>query len=277
MEKPKKNSCGCFGFLRKRTKKQLDRSVIIESIEGRENEEIFQKPKDLNSSVDHSLVTTQKIFSPANFYKSTIIAPSCKTPQVHNIIALPELQLNNFKVDFSQNSHLLTNTHINLREISENCIILQEKILARDVFERDIKQKILFPEDKPVCDLKTEEKKAEERSAMDKIKVIEPVLSPGLEVLGKSTVDKNFPMLEISPIKSIISVDDYSDIVAAMTSAEGQIPMKRNIHELFIKNIQKSKQLPLLKPTTPRYLGRRNPIPRMRRDNQIFLEHFLYK
>lgn len=273
MEKPKKSACGCFGFLRKRVKKQLDRSVIIESIHQREKEEIFQHHLGLNSSVDHSFLTTQKIFSPANFYKSTIIAPSCKTPQVHNILSLPEPEQPSLKPDISQTTTHLTNPNLNLREVSENCIILQERLLGKFNPVREIKQKVLFPDENQKMFENEENKKEEVEN-----KVVEPIISPGLELIGKSTLDKNLPMLEISPIKSIMSMDDYSDIVAAMAHVDTQVPLvKRRAPDLFIKAYQRNKQMPLLKPTTPRYIGKRNLVPKMRRDNQLFIENFLFK
>ena len=84
--------------------------------------------------------------------------------------------------------------------------------------------------------------------------------------------EKTFPIFGISPIKSIMSVDDYSDIVAALASPDQEKLPYSHIPDLFIRATQKPKQLPMLKPATPYYFSKKSAVPRMRKENKIFLD-----
>ena len=346
MDKPKKNACGCFSFLRKRDKKNIDRSLIIEDIRRREPEEgIQERGKDLNSSVDHSLVTTQKLFSPGNILRSTIMAPSCRTPQMHN---LPRSTIMNFN-DKCEN----TTARFVMTQESKPKTINHQSFLTSSIesqrekpYDREIKQTILFRdgEEKKVMiggkagdiiegrlslnnprssqefivnrkeipglvghpekvigsqrlkldqmeilgDFKEKDKiddhlkllnnsKQEEEKIkagrINEFKGDEPIISPGMEALDKSNLNKHLPLLEISPIKSIMSVDDYTDIVNALTHP----PQKQIIPDFFIRNKILSRPLPLLKPSTPRYLGKQLLLPKLRKDNQLLLENLIFK
>lgn len=254
MDKSKKNVCGCFSFLRSRVKTPKDRSLVIETVHRRDPESLPpERPKDLNISMDHSLMNTQKLFSPANFYKSTIMAPSCKTPQMRNILrpspgshfpSKPE----NTTIKLPQSESTINENH------STNTKILSSSEVSKNhFFPNEIKQKVLFS-DKP-----------EENS----------VGSPGLEVLVKSDIEKNLPSLEVSPIKSMVSVDDYSDVLNAFNHPV--LNSKLAVPDLFIRNKIKQRPLPLLKPSTPRYLNRQLLVPKLRKDNQILIEKFNFK
>lgn len=347
MDKPKKNACGCFSFLRKRDKKNIDRSLVIEDIRRREPEEgIQERGKDLNSSVDHSLVTTQKLFSPGNILRSTIMAPSCRTPQMHN---LPRSTFMNFN-DKCEN----TTARFVMTQESKHKTINHQSLLTSSIesqrekpYEREIKQTILFRdgEEKKVMIKGRDENLVEGRLSLnnprlsqefiinrkeipglvghsekiigsqrlkfdhemeilneskdkerlddrvvyfnngrqeeEKVKTgrinefkgDEPIISPGMEALDKSNLNKHLPLLEISPIKSIMSVDDYTDIVNALTHP----PQKQIIPDFFIRNKILSRPLPLLKPSTPRYLGKQLLLPKLRKDNQLLLENLIFK
>jgi hypothetical protein len=341
MDKTKKNACGCFSFLRKRVKKKTDRSLVIEDIQRREPEEaIFERGKELNSSVEHSLVTTQKLFSPGNFFRSTIMAPSCRTPQMHN------LNRNNM-IGFHDKAENTTARFILSQEAKfrdenqQSSLNSSVEIQRFGSFYREIKQKVLFVDEpagkaseNKIQDIEYSQKKPDnlsnenlneglqkvnqsknivkedekdnssikKESFLEKLtlklnsdlnfnhpdkflitaprtckanefKGNEPVVSPSLELLDQSHMSHHFPLLEISPIKSIISMDDYSDIVNAFNHQ----PSKPIIPDLFIRNKIKPRPLPLLKPSTPRYLGKQQLLPKLRKDNQILLENLIFK
>jgi hypothetical protein len=82
--------------------------------------------------------------------------------------------------------------------------------------------------------------------------------SPGLfSNPSKPETPQNLPALEISPIKTSQSIDDYSDIVSILNNPE----KLKIIPDIFIRNIQRPRQLPVLKPTTPHYCTRRRILP----------------
>ncbi|OMJ81497.1 hypothetical protein SteCoe_12884 [Stentor coeruleus] len=351
MERAKKNSCGCFTFFKRRLRKQQDNSAVIENKDINCEEEIKSDHKDINISVDHSLVITQKLFSPSTYYKSTIIAPSCKTPHTHNHIPpFINAALNESRYDKNlHNQSLPTSSKINIKEISDSSLIIKEifenplrqpimpstqrNIRTRFIFQDFERPESIAPTPKniqivnargvscndnskdmikprnssegPILLVKPPEVIARIQSpempqpsppeAMQSIYIeqekhddpnlkptqvssfayknsIEPILSPSLESLGRSALDKNLPILQISPIKSLVSIDDYSDIVAAMNFPDSNGSRYR-FPDLFIRSVKKVKQLPLLKPITPRYAGKRMNLPKMRRDNEILLEN----
>lgn len=352
MERAKKNSCGCFAFFKRRIRKQQDSSVIIEIKDINCDEESKGDHKDINISLDHSLVTTQKLFSPSTYYKSTIIAPSCKTPQTHNHIPpFGNAVLCESRYDKNlHNQSLPTSSKINIKEISDSSLIIKEifenplrqpimpstqrNVRTRFFFQDFERSESMAPTPKniqivnargascnnnskdiikprnssegPILLVKppevvvriqspemlpqplppeamqssyVEQEKHEDpnlkpvqASSFAYKNSIEPVLSPSLESLGRSALDKNLPILQISPIKSLVSIDDYSDIVAAMNFPDSNGSRYR-FPDLFIRSVKKTKQLPLLKPITPRYAGKRANLPKMRRDNEILLEN----
>ena len=73
---------------------------------------------------------------------------------------------------------------------------------------------------------------------------------------------KKLPSLKISPIKSVISVDDYSDIISLIKSPKEyqSFAKKLSVPDLFSKNNRKNK-LPALKPITPHFLNKKKSAP----------------
>lgn len=258
MDKSKKNVCGCFSFLRNRVKAPKDRSLIIETIQRREPES-FQpdRPKDLNISMDHSLITTQKLFSPANFYKSTIMAPSCKTPQMHSILRPSTRSLFPSKPENSASKVSSSEPTVNEKASFGSKLTSSAEVCKNQFFPNEIKQKVLFIE---------QGDEAVKKNMFN---------SPELELLVKSEIENNLPELGISPIKSIISMDDYSDVLHAFNNPISNARLA--IPDLFIRNKIKARPLPLLKPSTPRYLNRQSLIPKLRKDNQILLGNLIFK
>ena len=80
--------------------------------------------------------------------------------------------------------------------------------------------------------------------------------------------DKNLPVLEISPIKYIGSNDDFADIMSVISNTE----RLKSIPDVFIRSNLRSKQLPILKPTTPSYFTKRRIIPVFRQTNKELLK-----
>ena len=103
----------------------------------------------------------------------------------------------------------------------------------------------------------------------------DPIFTPELRVDDNKILginEKRLPVLEISPIKSMMSVDDYSDIVAALASPVREKIQFSRIPDLFIKATKKTKQLPLLKPSTPYYFSKTSCIAKMRKENKVFID-----
>ena len=102
----------------------------------------------------------------------------------------------------------------------------------------------------------------------------EYLLSPALSADEKvMDCNKNSPHLEISPIKSMISIDDYSDILAALSNSECPTCLTTAIvPDIFIRASQnKQRMLPFLKPTTPHFFFKRNAVPKLRKDNRALV------
>ena len=102
----------------------------------------------------------------------------------------------------------------------------------------------------------------------------ESVFSPGLSV-DENVLDcnKNSPHFEVSPIKSMISIDDYSDILAVLSNSEYPSRLTTAmIPDIFIRPSQtKPRLLPFLKPTTPHFFSNRSAVPRFRKDNRALI------
>ena len=74
--------------------------------------------------------------------------------------------------------------------------------------------------------------------------------------------DIKMPSLQISPIDSKNSVEDYTDILEIFKNPE----KLKQIPDIFIRNLQKPQHLPILKPTTPSYFNKRHNLPIFRQN-----------
>jgi hypothetical protein len=341
MVKLKKVSCGCFSFFKSRERPR-EKPVIIENLNNnipRENS--FEPKVEENLSIEHSLVSTQKVLSPFHNYKSTIVTPSCKTPQTYyflqqlqgkdcnhdasikfsenklrqhsddhgssdkfkarnlekleiyqkpsenaifcNIedIKLEDLEKNQNEFEF-QNAFSIRNKETQSIR-NKNCDILYEvpEISANSFKIVEITENFNQANDTSIkSSLKAEFIPLNNQKIEDipypkpsEIKLPElSIRSPDLGFLDKSLAlnEKTLPILEISPIKSLISQDDYSDILAVLNSPHNLSDF-HHIPDLFIRTSQKPKQLPHLKPITPHY-SKKFVFPTMRKENKMLLD-----
>lgn len=85
---------------------------------------------------------------------------------------------------------------------------------------------------------------------------------------------KRLPSLKISPIKSILSIDDYSDIISFLKNSPNasKLSEKLMIPELPVKSLKKNK-LPALKPITPHYFHKKRSAPQMKNKPKISVEN----
>lgn len=85
---------------------------------------------------------------------------------------------------------------------------------------------------------------------------------------------KRLPSLKISPIKSIISVDEYSDLISFIKNSPdiSKISEKLMIPEVPIKLKKKSK-LPALKPITPHYFQKKRSAPQIKNKQRMSVEN----
>lgn len=337
MESQKKTSCSCFCFLRKNSSNKKEKTKIREIDKNISAEVIFGKHQEENYSQDHSLVTTQKIFSPSQNLKSTIVAPSCRTPQLHNLHLMPcmgnpEKNINQIpeirvlqvpNLDFHQVLLEKVEEEKNFEEIksvkSGNFrLFCKENEKSADSGHQVSKSSNAIQEILKDLVQSTEEVKVEENLEIshlncsisedsvnsfhisdsfdvlpvEPLEVTEIIVNPAEEVFipqvpPQSEVnfspclsedrfihfDKASPHLEISPIKSMASLDDYSDIIAAFNIPD--YSNTANIPDLFIRAVQKPKQLPMLKPTTPHYFSKRSAMPRLRKDNLALIDKLI--
>ncbi|OMJ78660.1 hypothetical protein SteCoe_21465 [Stentor coeruleus] len=85
-----------------------------------------------------------------------------------------------------------------------------------------------------------------------------PIISPGL--LSFSSKFSQSPMLaslNVSPIKCIVTIEDYSDIVSLLNDPD----KCRNIPDVFIHCSDKPNHMPILKPATPCYFNKKKNSP----------------
>ena len=371
MGKLQKISCGCFGFLKRKSSTNEERPKKTEN-KNVSAELFFEPGHEEEFSIDHSLVTTQKILSPFHNFKSTIITPSCRTPQIHNIVqAVPQSENSVLRTNVKRNFNFLPNSIQHSCNEKPYLSALNDSMNKKRISSVEIKQKILFS-GLENCDkkdtgldepsLNQEEKKTDNEIGMfkeiieenneefEEIKNLEvfhkktqdstptilqteklspikdekslysieknnskleshninkpekdysepedkstgvslkeknpskeitflvsPILSPNIEMLDRSIklTDKGFSLLEISPIKSVLSIDSYSDILAALNSPDQKNMIKGQMPDIFIRTTLKPKQLPHLKPTTPSHFSKNKVFPKFRKDNKIFLE-----
>ncbi|OMJ95424.1 hypothetical protein SteCoe_1188 [Stentor coeruleus] len=85
---------------------------------------------------------------------------------------------------------------------------------------------------------------------------------------------KRLPSLKISPIKSILSIDDYSDIISFLKNSPNasKLSEKLMIPELPVKS-QKKNKLPALKPITPHYFHKKRSAPQIKNKAKISVEN----
>ena len=79
---------------------------------------------------------------------------------------------------------------------------------------------------------------------------------------------KRLPSLKISPIKSILSADDYSDILSFLKNSPRSSPKADNP-----KIDSKKYKLPALKPITPHYFNKKRNAPQPKQKARILIEH----
>ncbi|OMJ78110.1 hypothetical protein SteCoe_22177 [Stentor coeruleus] len=85
---------------------------------------------------------------------------------------------------------------------------------------------------------------------------------------------KRLPSLKISPIKSIISIDEYSDLMSFIKTSPdiSKLSEKLMIPEASIKLKKKSK-LPALKPITPHYFQKKRSAPQIKNKQKMSVEN----
>jgi hypothetical protein len=82
---------------------------------------------------------------------------------------------------------------------------------------------------------------------------------------------RRLPSLKISPIKSILSADDYSDILSFLkNSPHGSVTSHKKEPE---SNPMKKYKLPSLKPITPHYFHKKRSAPQLKQKARIMIEH----
>ena len=80
--------------------------------------------------------------------------------------------------------------------------------------------------------------------------------------------NRRLPSLKISPIKSILSADDYSDILSFLKHSPRSSPKAENP-----KIDAKKYKLPALKPITPHYFNKKRGAPQLKQKARIQIEH----
>lgn len=281
MEKKKKSNCGCFSFFRSRAKtssKAQDASFSIQkSLSANLKLDHSDQP---SSSIEHSLGVTQKLAPNTETFRSNIITPSRRTPQMHRF--LPSAFL------FKPMSHK-TEADSSLETGISRPTTFNELPKSSDLVHAHLKKPKKAPE--PSGEELTETNFIQRVKESFQLKMV-PEGSASPEILGiqekKSQIrfkfpespdffssssrlsDKNLPNLEISPIKCLASVDDYSDILSIINNSE----KLRSIPDIFIRSSARSRQMPVLKPTTPYYFTKKRVIPVFRQNNKDLLNNF---
>ena len=107
-----------------------------------------------------------------------------------------------------------------------------------------------------------------------KIKLIldsNDLLSPQNLIISPRNGMRRLPSLKISPIKSILSADDYSDILSFLkNSPHGSAMSVKGAPDI---NVAKKYKLPALKPITPHYFHKKRSAPQLKQKPRISIEH----
>lgn len=104
-------------------------------------------------------------------------------------------------------------------------------------------------------------------------KLLKNVLSPaefsGKHLISPRQANKRLPSLKISPIKSILSADDYSDILSFLKNTPRDSPKLKNPANLDSKKYK----LPALKPITPHYFHKKKTALQLKQKARVLVEH----
>lgn len=101
-----------------------------------------------------------------------------------------------------------------------------------------------------------------------------PIISPGL--LSFSSKFSQSPMLaslNVSPIKYIVTVEDYSDIASLLNDPD----KCKNLPDVFIHSGDRPSHMPILKPTTPCYFNKKKFAPTFRLESRAFVNKLKIK
>ena len=95
--------------------------------------------------------------------------------------------------------------------------------------------------------------------------------SPQNFIISPRNAIRRLPSLKISPIKSILSADDYSDILSFLKNSPHGSAM--SIKAEPDMNVAKKYKLPALKPITPHYFHKKRSAPQLKQKPRILIEH----
>lgn len=292
MESKKSITCTCFGFFR-RKKSRNSSSEQIQEVSSPRNMSIqnIAQPPESNLLMDLSFSKTQKLVQP-NAYKSSIVTPSRRNPHVNKF--LPSIfshHKNAVKPDISNSIETSLSRPNTVRELPINSAA---HLFPHRVDDGFANKKSPLLEVQKECEeikeislldggqVKSEEGSEKQEIPLKVYNIIEkterlakksdeqgfirsPMISPGL--LSFSSKFSNSPAmgsLSVSPIKYIVSVEDYSDLAALMNDPE----KCKDLPDVFIHNSERPKHMPALKPMTPCYFARKRAIPTFRLENK---------
>ncbi|OMJ89643.1 hypothetical protein SteCoe_8184 [Stentor coeruleus] len=291
MESKKSVTCTCFGFFRRKKSKSSSNEQIQEVPSPRSLSIQNIQPPESNLLMDLSFNRTQKLVQP-NTYKSSIITPSKRTPHVNKF--LPSIfshHKNAVQPDISNSIEISLSRPNTIRELSVNSAA---HLFAHKADEGYINKKSSLLEVHNECEENKEvslidggQIKSEEGSEKQEIPlkvynniekterlakktdekgfIRSPMVSPGL--LSFSSKISDSPVigsLSVSPIKCIVSVEDYSDLASLLNDPE----KCKYLPDVFIHNTERPKHMPALKPMTPCYFAKKRAIPTFRLENK---------
>ena len=95
--------------------------------------------------------------------------------------------------------------------------------------------------------------------------------SPANLIISPRIGIRRLPSLKISPIKSILSADDYSDILSFLKNSPHCSAMSNKKEPDM--NVAKKYKLPALKPITPHYFNKKRSAPQLKQKPRILIEH----
>ena len=90
-------------------------------------------------------------------------------------------------------------------------------------------------------------------------------------IISPRNAIRRLPSLKISPIKSILSADDYSDILSFLKNSPHCSGMSNKKEPDM--NVAKKYKLPALKPITPHYFNKKRSAPQLKQKPRILIEH----
>ncbi|OMJ73268.1 hypothetical protein SteCoe_28079 [Stentor coeruleus] len=109
--------------------------------------------------------------------------------------------------------------------------------------------------------------KQNEAKVLCRSPMFSPIISPGLlSFNSKFSQSPILGSLNVSPIKCIVTVEDYSDIVSLLNDPD----KCKNLPDVFIHYNNRPGQMPILKPTTPCYFNKKKIAPTFRLESRAF-------